>query len=93
MKIMPLLDKVVVKEIKQEETKSGIIIPSLSQERPGLAEVIAVGEGGMVDGNEVKMLVKVGDKVLFSKYAGSEFKLENETVIILKQADILAKVE
>ncbi len=95
MKITPLLDRVVVKEIEQKETEtaSGILLPSSAQERPSIAQVIAVGEGGMVDGNEVKMLLKVGDKVLYNKFAGSEFKLDGETVFILKQDDILAKVE
>ena len=95
MKITPLLDRVVVKEIEQKETEtaSGILLPSSAQERPSIAQVIAVGEGGMVDGNKVKMLLKVGDKVLYNKFAGSEFKLDGETVFILKQDDILAKVE
>ena len=95
MKLIPFLDKVVVKEIKEQtnQTASGILLPSSAEEKPILAEVVAVGEGGMVDGYEVKMLVKVGDKVLFSKFAGSEYKIDGETLIILKQSDILAKVE
>lgn len=95
MNIKPLLDKVVVKEIKEKEreTSCGILLPSSAQEKPCYAEVVAVGSGGIVDGNKIEMLVKKGDKVLFSKFAGSEFKLENETYIILKQDDILAIVE
>ncbi len=95
MKITPLQDRVVVKEIeeKQTATAGGILLPSSSQEKPSLAEVIAVGKGGIVDGNKVEMLLKVGDKVLYNKFAGNEFKLDGETVYILKQDDILAIVE
>ena len=93
MKIRPLMDKVVLELEAEEKTESGILLPSSAQEKPMLATVVAVGEGGFVDGNEVKMLVKVGDKVLFSKYAGSEVKLENKKYIVVKQADILAILE
>lgn len=95
MKIVPLLDKVVVKEIEdvKTQTASGILLPSSMQEKPCKAQVIAVGNGGYVDGEKIEMLVKVNDVVLYNKYAGSEFKLENETYIVLKQADILAKLE
>lgn len=95
MKITPLQDRVVVKEIeeKQTATAGGILLPSSAQEKPSLAEVIAVGKGGIVDGNKVEMLLKVGDKVLYNKFAGNEFKLDGETVYILKQDDILAIVE
>ena len=94
MKIKPLLDKVVLKQLDAEEkTASGILLPNSAQEKPSMAIVVAVGEGGVVDGCEVKMLVKVGDKVLYSKYAGSEVKLENQTYVIVKQADILAILE
>ena len=94
MNIKPLFDKVVVKLIETEEqTASGILLPTSAQEKPQLAEVIAVGEGGFIDGEEVKMVVKPKDKVLFSKYAGSEFKIDNQKVIIVKQSDILAIVE
>ena len=95
MKIIPLQDRVVVKEIeeKQTETASGILLPSTAQEKPSMAEVIAVGKGGIIDGNKVEMLLKVGDKVLYNKFAGNEFKLDGETVYILKQDDILAIVE
>lgn len=95
MKIRPLLDRVVVKEIveKEVETASGILLPSSAQEKPSMAQVVAVGEGGIVDGNKVEMLLKVGDKILYNKFAGSEFKLNGETVVILKQDDILAVIE
>ena len=94
MKIKPLLDKVVLDELEAEEkTESGILLPNSAQEKPMIAKVVAVGEGGFVDGNEVKMLVKTGDKVVFSKYAGTEIKLENKRYIVIKQADILAVLE
>lgn len=93
MKLKPLFDRVVVKELESAETTaSGIFLPTSAQEKPSIAEVIAVGPGGLIDGEKVEMQVKVGDKILFSKYAGSEFKLENEKVIIVKQSDILAIV-
>ena len=89
MKIRPLADRVVIKKFEAEEkTASGI-----AKEQPQMAEVIEVGPGGMVDGNEVKMEVKVGDKVIFSKYAGNEIKADGENYIILRQSDILAIVE
>ncbi len=94
MTIKPLFDKVVIKAIESSETTaSGIVLPGTAKERPQLATVIAVGPGGMLDGKEVKMEVKVGDTVLYSKYAGSEFKLDGEEVVIVRQADILAVVE
>ena len=94
MKIRPLGDRVVIKRVEAEETtKSGIVLPGAAKEKPQVAEVIAVGPGGLVDGKEVKMELKVGDKVLFSKYAGNEVKIEGEEVTILKQDDILAVVE
>ena len=94
MNIKPLGDRVVIKMLESEETtKSGIILTSKAQEKPQVAEVIAVGPGGMVDGKEVKMEVKVGDKVLMSQYAGTEVKLDGEEYTILRQSDILAKVE
>ena len=92
--IKPLFDRVVVKNIEVEEkTKSGFLLLPKDQEKPQMAEVVAVGPGGFVDGKEVKMEVKVGDKVLCSKYAGSEFKIDNQEVIILRQSDILAIVD
>ena len=94
MVIKPLFDKVVVKAIDTaEKTASGIVLPSSAQEKPQLAEVLAVGPGGIIDGKEIKMQVKVGDKVLYSKYAGSDFKIDNEEVTIVRQSDSLAIVE
>ena len=94
MKLRPLGDKVVVKQLEAvETTKSGIILTGNAKEKPQAAEVIAVGPGGTVDGKEVKMEVKPGQKVMYSKYAGTEVKLEDEEYIILKQSDILAVVE
>ncbi len=94
MTIKPLFDKVVIKAIEtSEKTASGIVLPGASKEKPQLAQVVAVGPGGIIDGNEVTMQVKVGDTVLYSKYAGSEFKVDGEDVIIVAQSDILAIVE
>ena len=93
MQIKPLLDKVVLVPIENEEsTSSGILIPS-AKEKPNIAVVVAVGEGGFVDGEEVKMIVKVNDTVVYNKYAGTEIKLENKTYVIIKQNDILAIIE
>lgn len=94
MKLVPLGDKVVLKQLVAEETtKSGIVLPGQAKEKPQQAEVIAVGPGGVVDGKEVTMQVKVGDKVIYSKYAGTEVKLEEEEFIVVKQNDIVAIVE
>lgn len=94
MKLRPLFDKVVVKQLEEKEQNvGGIFLPSAAQEKQEIAVVIAVGEGGIIDGKEVKMVVNVGDKVLYSKYAGSQFKLDGEEVTIIKQSDILAVVE
>ena len=94
MKLSPLGDRVVLKQLEAEETtKSGIVLPSGSKEKPQQAEVIAVGPGGVIDGKEVKMQVKVGQKVIYSKYAGTEVKLEDEEFIIVKQNDVLAVIE
>ncbi len=94
MNIKPLADRVVIKMLESEETtKSGIVLPGSAKEKPQMAEVLAVGPGGVVDGKEVKMEVKVGDKVIYSKYAGTEVKLEDEEYIIVRQSDILAIVE
>ncbi|MCT8976321.1 co-chaperone GroES [Clostridium sp. CX1] len=94
MRIRPLGDRVVIKRIEAEETtKSGIVLPGTAKEKPQEAEVMAVGPGGVVDGKEIKMEVKVGDKVLFSKYAGTEVKMDGEEYTILRQDDILAIVE
>lgn len=94
MNIKPLGDRVVIKMMESEETtKSGIVLPGSAKEKPQMAEVLAVGPGGMVDGKEVKMEVKVGDKIIYSKYAGTEVKLDGEEYIIVRQSDILAVVE
>ena len=94
MKLTPLGDRVVLKQLVAEETtKSGIVLPGQSKEKPQQAEVIAVGPGGVVDGKEVKMEVKVGDQVIYSKYPGTEVKLDEDEYIIVKQNDILAVIE
>lgn len=94
MKIRPLADRVVIKMMEAEEkTKSGIVLPGSAKEQPQLAEVIEVGPGGVVDGKEIKMELKAGDKVLFSKYAGTEVKLDGQEYTILRQSDVLAVVE
>ena len=94
MKLSPLGDKVVLKQLEAEETTaSGIVLPGNAQEKPQQAEVIAVGPGGVVDGKEVKMQVSVGDKVIYSKYAGTEVKLGYEEFIVVRQNDIVAIVE
>ncbi len=94
MKIRPLGDRVVIKMVEAEETtKSGIILAASAKEKPSVAEVVAVGKGGLVDGKEVTMELKVGDKVLISKYAGTEVKLDGEEYTILRQGDVLAVVE
>lgn len=93
MNLAPLGDRVVLKQLEAEETtKSGIVLPGNAQEKPQQAEVIAVGPGGIVDGKEVEMQVAVGDKVIYSKYAGTEVKLEGEEFIVVRQNDIVAKV-
>ena len=94
MRLKPLGDRVVIQQLEAEEkTKSGIVLPSQSKEKPQEAEVVAVGPGGTVDGKEVKMEVKVGDRIIYSKYAGTEVKLDEDEFIIVKQSDILAIVE
>ena len=93
MKLAPLGDRVVLKQLEAEETpKSGIVLPGTAQEKPQQAEIIAVGPGGIVDGKEVEMQVAVGDKVIYSKYAGTEVKLDGEEFIVVRQNDIVAKV-
>lgn len=94
MKLSPLGDRVVLKQMEAEETtKSGLVLPGNAQEKPQQAEVIAVGPGGIVDGKEVQMQVSVGDKVIYSKYSGTEVKLDGEEFIVVRQNDIVAKVE
>lgn len=93
MKLAPLGDRVVLKQLEAEETtKSGIVLPGNAQEKPQQAEIIAVGPGGIVDGKEVQMQVSVGDKVIYSKYSGTEVKLDGEEYIVVRQNDIVAKV-
>ena len=94
MTVKPLSDRVVIKNVEAEETtKSGLILTSAAKEKPQMAEVLAVGPGGMVDGKEVTMQGKVGQKVIYSKYAGTEVKIDGEELIIVRQSDILAVVE
>ena len=94
MKLVPLGDRVVIKQLVAEETtKSGIVLPGQTKEKPQQAEVVAVGPGGMVDGKEVAMLVSVGDTVIYSKYAGTEVELDGEEYLVVKQNDILAIVK
>ena len=94
MKIKPLADRVVIKLAEEEETsKGGLILTGYAKEKPQVAEVVAVGPGGLVDGKEVEMIVKVGDKVLTSKYSGTEVKVDGEECTIVRQSDILAIVE
>lgn len=94
MTIKPLGDRVVIKSVEQEETtKSGIVLPGTAKEKPVMAEVVAVGPGGNVDGKEITMYVKVGDKVIYSKYAGTEVKLDKDEFVVVRQSDILAIVE
>ena len=94
MRLVPLGDRVVLKELKAEETtKSGIVLPGQAQEKPQQAEVVAVGPGTVEDGKEVKMEVSVGDQVIYSKYSGTDVKLDDEEYIIIKQSDILAIVK
>ncbi len=94
MKLKPLADRVVLKSVEAEETtKGGIILTGSAKEKPVVSEVVAVGPGGIVDGKETKMYVKAGDKVIFSKYAGTEVKLDGEEYVIVRQNDILAVVE
>ena len=94
MKLVPLDDKVVLKKlIAEETTKSGIVLPGQEKEKPAQAEVVAVGPGGIVDGQEVKMQVKPGDKVVYAKYSGTEIELDGDKFTIVRQSDILAIIE
>jgi len=94
MKVKPLFDRVVIKNVEAEKTtESGLILSAASKEKPQMAEVLAVGPGGVVDGKEVTMQVKAGQKVIYSKYAGTEVKIDGEELIIVRQSDILAVVE
>lgn len=94
MKLKPLADRVVIQSLETEEvTKGGIILPGSAKEKPQMAEVVAVGPGGVVEGKEITMYVNVGDKVIYSKYAGTEVKLDDKEYIVVRQNDILAIVE
>ena len=94
MKIKPLFDRIVIKPVEEKlTTASGIVLPGSAKEKPQMAEVIAVGPGGLIDGKEVVMQVKVGDVVLYSQYAGSDFKIDGEDLTVLRQSDLLAVVE
>ena len=94
MKIRPLADRVVIKKVEAEEkTASGIVLPGAAKEQPQIAEVVEVGPGGLVDGKEIKMELKVGDRVIFQKYSGTEVKIEGQEYTILRQSEILAVVE
>ena len=94
MKLVPLGDRVVLKQLEAEETtKSGIVLPGQTKEKPQQAEVVAVGPGGMVEGKNIEMLVSVGDQVIYSKYAGTDVELEDQEYVVVKQSDILAIVK
>ena len=94
MTIKPVEDRVLIKAVEAEETtKSGIILAASAQEKPSIAEVVAVGPGGVVDGNEVKMYLKPGDRIIVGKYAGTQVKLDTEEYTLVKQSDVLAIVE
>ncbi len=94
MKIKPLFDRIVIEPLDAEEkTKSGIVLLAKDQEKPQIARVVAVGPGGNVDGKDVTMVLKVGDKVLYSKYAGSEYKIDDKNFTVMRQSDVLAVVE
>ena len=94
MTIKPVEDRFLIKAVEAEETtKSGIILAASAQEKPSIAEVVAVGPGGVVDGNEVKMYLKPGDRIIVGKYAGTQVKLDNEEYTLVKQSDVLAIVE
>ena len=93
MKLVPIFDRVILQLVAEETTKSGIVLPGQAKEKPQQAEVVAVGPGGVVDGKEVAMQVKVGDKVIYSKYSGTEVELDDEKYVVVKQNDILAVIE
>ena len=94
MKIKPLFDRIVIKKVEEKTTTlSGIVLPDSAKEKPQMAEIVAVGPGGIIDGKEVVMQLKVGDKVLYSDYAGSDFKIDGEELTVLRQSDVLAVVE
>ena len=94
MKIKPLFDRIVIEKVEEKATTlSGIVLPDAAKEKPQMAVVLAVGPGGVIDGKDVVMQVKVGDKILYSKYAGSDFKIDGKELTVLRQSDVLAVVE
>lgn len=93
MKIKPLFDRIVIEQFESKEVSNGILIPSSAQEKPQIAKVIAVSETNFIDGKEVRICVKPGDKIIYSKYAGMEYKLGEKIYIIIRQGDILAIIE
>lgn len=93
MKIKPLFDRVVIEEFEAKQISNGIFIPSSAQEKPQMAKIVYVGDGGIIDGKEIKIYVKPGDKILYSKFAGMEYKFDNKTYTIIRQGDILAVIE
>lgn len=93
MKIKPLFDKILLIEEQVDKNKTGIVLPDIAKDKPNIAKVVAVGNGGIIDGNNVEIKVNIGEKVLFNKYATSEFKIDNTTYLLIKQADILAILE
>ena len=93
MNIKPLFDRIVIEEFEAKQISNGIYIPSSAQEKPQIARVVSVGSGGFIDGKEIKLYVQPGDKVLYSKYAGIDYKLDNRTYTIIRQGDILAVVD
>lgn len=92
MKIKPLFDKILLQEL-EVKNETGIVLPSIAKDKPNIATVLEVGAGGLIDGEQTNIVVKKGDKVLFNKYATNEFKIENRTYLLIKQADILAVLE
>ena len=94
MTIKPLFDRIVIEKVEEKATAfGGIVLPDSAKEKPQMAQVLAVGPGGVIDGKEVVMQVKVGDKILYSKYAGSDFKIDGKELTVLRQSDVLAVVE
>lgn len=93
MKIKPLFDRILIEEFEAKQVSNGIFIPSSAQEKPQIARVVSVGEGGLIDGKEIKIYVKPGDKILYSKFAGMEYKFGDKVYTLIRQGDILAVVE
>ena len=93
MKIKPLFDRIIIEQLESKEVSNGIFIPSSAQEKPQIAKVISVGDGGSIDGKELKIYVKPGDKIMYSKYAGMEYKFEKNIYTVIRQNDILGIIE